>query len=180
MSRVASAILGLLVLLVFTGADACRHGGRWAGDTGAAKGYPARHGAHRHTHDIWPVPQEAAMRVNPVPASDASVGNGRTIFTHCIRCHGAYGWGDGEDAPTLSRWPSNLHHTARHDLDGEIAWKIMSGRDPMPAWKGTLSDGQVWDLVNFLRVEMGGRHGGRSCGRGARHGTACAPPAAIY
>jgi mono/diheme cytochrome c family protein len=34
---------------------------------------------------------------------------------------------------------------------GDLAWKIENGRGVMPAWKGILSESQIWDLVNYIK-----------------------------
>jgi mono/diheme cytochrome c family protein len=36
--------------------------------------------------------------------------------------------------------------------DGEIFWKITTGRRPMPGFQNQLSDVQRWQLVNLLRT----------------------------
>ncbi len=40
---------------------------------------------------------------------------------------------------------------AGHHPDGDFAWKITNGRGPMPGWKGTLTDEQIWNVVNFIQ-----------------------------
>jgi mono/diheme cytochrome c family protein len=40
---------------------------------------------------------------------------------------------------------------AGHHPDGDIAWKIANGRGPMPAWKETLSQKDIWHLTNFVQ-----------------------------
>jgi len=37
--------------------------------------------------------------------------------------------------------------------DGQLKWIIENGINPsgMPAWKGTLSDEEMWKVVDFLR-----------------------------
>jgi mono/diheme cytochrome c family protein len=34
--------------------------------------------------------------------------------------------------------------------DGELFWKMTTGRSPMPPWS-QLSDTQRWQLVNYIR-----------------------------
>ena len=40
---------------------------------------------------------------------------------------------------------------AGHHPDGDLAWKIANGRGAMPAWKGTLTQTQIWALVTYIR-----------------------------
>jgi mono/diheme cytochrome c family protein len=35
--------------------------------------------------------------------------------------------------------------------DGELFWKMTTGRAPMPSWQDKLTETQRWELVNYLR-----------------------------
>jgi hypothetical protein len=37
------------------------------------------------------------------------------------------------------------------ETDGEVFWKISTGRPPMPTWQ-TLTETQRWELVNYIRT----------------------------
>lgn len=100
----------------------------------------------------WQAPAAAAKRVNPVSPTPGSVAQGRTLYMqHCARCHGLAAEGDGPDATTLAPKPTNLRAMAGQHSDGDFAWKIANGRGPMPAWRGSLSEQQIWDLVNYVQ-----------------------------
>lgn len=100
----------------------------------------------------WMAPPEAARRPNPVPASQPSLRRGREVFqSHCASCHGPQGRGDGPAGQRLKPKPADLTVMASQHPAGDIAWKIENGRGPMPAWKGTLSENQTWDLVNYIQ-----------------------------
>jgi mono/diheme cytochrome c family protein len=106
----------------------------------------AAHGYH------WEAPKAAAERKNPVPADSASLERGKKIFaTNCAVCHGSTGRGDGPAAAGLTPKPADLREMAAEHPDGNLAWKIANGRGPMPAWKGTLNERQIWDVVNYLK-----------------------------
>lgn len=100
----------------------------------------------------WTAPAEAARRANPVPKDRSSRERGRKLFeANCTGCHGSTGRGDGPAAARLETLPPDLYETAGQHPDGDLAWKIANGRGAMPAWKGILTENQVWDLVNFIR-----------------------------
>ncbi len=102
--------------------------------------------------DHWRAPKAAAERPDPVPADRASLARGRKLFqTNCAVCHGASGQGDGPAAAGLTPKPADLRVMAGEHPAGDLAWKIANGRAPMPAWKGTLSEAQIWDVVNYLK-----------------------------
>jgi mono/diheme cytochrome c family protein len=107
---------------------------------------------HAGRHEHWTAPEEAAKRPNPIPSDPASIERGRALFqTHCAVCHGPKGQGDGPAAAALTPRPDNLAVMAGQHPAGDLAWKIANGRGAMPAWKGILTEPQIWDLVNFLK-----------------------------
>lgn len=100
----------------------------------------------------WTTPPEAARRGNPVPADSFSHERGRRLFeVNCAGCHGPSGRGDGPAAARLEALPADLTAMARRYTDGDFSWKIATGRGAMPAWKGILTENQIWDLVNFVQ-----------------------------
>lgn len=98
-----------------------------------------------------------AARKNPVPSTPASITAGRALYgKNCRHCHGLKGLGDGPLAPKNPK-PSNLtddkwDHGAS---DGEIFAVIWNGApakdSEMKPMKGTLTERNVWEIVNFLR-----------------------------
>jgi mono/diheme cytochrome c family protein len=93
---------------------------------------------------------------NPVVPSAASIAAGKDVYAkNCAACHGVDAKGDGRMAPKDSH-PSNLTDAKwdRGATDGEIALVIQHGAGPdfkMRAFKGRLSDTDVWNVVNYLR-----------------------------
>lgn len=109
----------------------------------------------------WTAPKKAATRKNPVRAGGASLERGKKLYeANCAACHGATGRGDGPAGAALTPKPSDLREMAGEHPAGDLAWKIANGRGSMPAWKGALSERQIWDLVNYLKSLRG--DGGRS------------------
>lgn len=109
------------------------------------------HGATM-AHDHWMAPAEAMNRKNPIAATGESVERGRKLYAaNCASCHGQSGAGDGPAGMALEPRPTNLRAMAGRHPDGDYAWKIANGRGPMPAWKGTFTENQIWDLVNFIQ-----------------------------
>ncbi len=102
----------------------------------------------------WKAPAKERKVKNPVPGSSASRGRGQKIYADkCASCHGAGGDGNGEMAKALDPLPSNFtdRHMMKEMTDGEIFWKITTGKGPMPSYQKELTDNERWDLVNFLR-----------------------------
>jgi mono/diheme cytochrome c family protein len=95
---------------------------------------------------------------NPVPATAASVKAGQQVYAQqCRHCHGVKGLGDGPLAPTDPK-PRNfaLGKFEFGSADGDLFNVIWNGapkpKSEMKAMKGTLSEKDVWNIVNFIRT----------------------------
>jgi mono/diheme cytochrome c family protein len=100
----------------------------------------------------WAAPVKERERINPVSKTLKSIQNGEKLFlNNCSGCHGLAARGDGPDAEFLEPKPTNLRAMAGHHSDGDQAWKITNGKDPMPAWGDMFSENQIWDIVNFIQ-----------------------------
>lgn len=102
--------------------------------------------------------EKRAPRVSsPLPATDDNLIDGMKLYTmNCALCHG-----------TLDMKPSPLEHAMYppppqfilmplDDPEWHINYAIRTGvrYTGMPAWKGTLSDQDIWKLTLFLaRIE---------------------------
>jgi mono/diheme cytochrome c family protein len=102
--------------------------------------------------------EKRAPRVNsPLPATDDNLTDGMKLYTmNCAVCHG-----------TLDMKPSALEHSMYppppqvimaplDDPEWHINYAIRTGvrYTGMPAWKGILSDQDIWKLTLFLaRIE---------------------------
>ena len=98
-----------------------------------------------------------AARKNPVPATPASVTAGRELYgKNCRHCHGLRGLGDGPLAPKNPKPASLVDEKWDHgSSDGEIFAVIWNGapaaNSEMKPMKATLTEKNVWEIVNFLR-----------------------------
>ena len=84
----------------------------------------------------WKAPPEFSERINPVKSDNESIEKGKALFIkYCSTCHGQEGLGDGPVALRLITEPPDLIAIAGKRTDGELAWKIATGRNPMPRWQ---------------------------------------------
>lgn len=99
------------------------------------------------------VPPDFAGKSNPL-GSDAALAGAVIFKTNCITCHGDDGKGDGPASQALDPRPANLVALSQKVGDDFLFWRINTGviGTAMPAWKGVLSDEQIWDLVAFIRT----------------------------
>ncbi len=102
----------------------------------------------------WKAPAKERKVKNPVPSSPESRSRGQNIYVaKCASCHGMKGDGQGEMAKALDPHPSNFtdRHMMKEMTDGEIFWKMTTGKGPMPSFQKELTEKERWDLVNYLR-----------------------------
>jgi mono/diheme cytochrome c family protein len=104
----------------------------------------------------WTAPAAEKGIKNPLsPGAGAQEGK-KAYDANCVVCHGSGGKGDGPVGTALNPKPSNL--TAKGvqvQSDGELFWKISTGRGAMPSWQ-TLPQKERWSLVQFIRT-LGGK-----------------------
>jgi mono/diheme cytochrome c family protein len=102
---------------------------------------------------LAPVPAEFAGQTNPLGA-DAATAGAEIFKNNCVACHGEQGHGDGPAGASLNPQPKNLAELASAVGDDYLFWRISAGKPgtSMVAWKGILTDEQIWQLVSFIRT----------------------------
>ena len=100
----------------------------------------------------WTAPDSEKNRKSPVAASPKVVEQGKKVAqVNCASCHGNTGKGNGPAAMALSPKPADwTSKKVQDEADGEIFWKITTGRGAMPAWKH-LPENDRWALVQHIR-----------------------------
>jgi mono/diheme cytochrome c family protein len=93
---------------------------------------------------------------NPLKDNSAGIADGKEAFSHyCVACHGLDGQNTG--VPFADRMSPPVPSLAGKDVqsysDGQLKWIIDYGIWPsgMPGSKNTLSDGEIWSIVLYLR-----------------------------
>jgi mono/diheme cytochrome c family protein len=103
----------------------------------------------------WLAPQRAKMVKNPVQATPNALAEAKSVFlVNCAGCHGENGDGNGPASVVLPRKAANFADAEMMAMmtDGELFWKMSTGRAPMPAWQDLLPVRQRWELVNYVRT----------------------------
>jgi len=100
-----------------------------------------------------PVPAEYAGMTSPLGA-DAAADGAEVFKTNCESCHGPQGHGDGPAGVALDPQPKNLATFAPTVGDDYLFWRVSAGKEgtSMVAWKGVLTDEQIWQTVAFIRT----------------------------
>ncbi len=93
---------------------------------------------------------------NPIPYSEAAAKEGAFHFQHhCQICHGLDGHATG--VPFANKMEPPVPDLADQDVqeytDGQLRFIIANGIAPsgMPAWKGIVSDDEIWKMVHYIR-----------------------------
>ena len=105
----------------------------------------------------WEAPAAEKSKKNPLPANAATVAQGKKVAeVNCVACHGAKGKGDGAAAAAINPKPADwTSKKVQAESDGEIFWKLSTGRGAMPSWK-FLPENDRWALVGYIR-SLGGK-----------------------
>lgn len=86
----------------------------------------------------------------------ADLARGKAVYErHCQSCHGASGYGDGPAAAGLKVAPANFQRfRSVLKSDEELLRTIEHGVvfSPMHAWRGQLTDGEMQDVVAYIRL----------------------------
>ena len=101
-----------------------------------------------------------------VSQPERDVLSGRVIYsTICIRCHGVEGKGDGQ----LKFTPPVADLTSaavQGKLDARLFKSVHDGKSntAMGAWRESLTDDEIWDVLAYVRTLAPERAGGMGSG----------------
>jgi thiosulfate dehydrogenase len=99
--------------------------------------------------------REASSAPNPAPPTDENLSAGLKLYAeNCMVCHGASDGKSSNVARGLYQHAPQLgDRGVEDDPESEIYWKVDHGIrfTGMPAFGGSLTDTQLWQLVTFLK-----------------------------
>ena len=112
---------------------------------------------------------------NPLATSVPNVIRGADLYNaKCASCHGLLGFGNGAAGNALSVRPADLAWSLSNpDLkDDFLLWTIAEGGAPfgssMPAFKSELREGQIWEVITYMRAAFEGREARAPSTRGSQ------------
>ena len=98
----------------------------------------------------WVVPAASKGKKNPVKATPESIAKGKALYnTHCKRCHGDPGKGNG--LPLVPKTTDPASDVYQKNTDGEMFYKATTGRGAKPSFKDVLKEEERWHIINFAR-----------------------------
>jgi mono/diheme cytochrome c family protein len=96
---------------------------------------------------------------NPLSGTPANIERGRALYTaNCAGCHDPAGMGQGDAGSALYPSPALLAQLLRmpYAVDPYLLWAISEGGESfgtrMPAFKETLGEEQIWQIITFMRA----------------------------
>lgn len=102
----------------------------------------------------WVAPASEKSKKAPAPAvgPKAAEQGKKVAQVNCASCHGPGGTGNGPAAVALNPKPADwTSNRVQDETDGEIFWKITTGRGAMPSWR-QLPENDRWALVQYIRT----------------------------
>jgi mono/diheme cytochrome c family protein len=114
---------------------------------------------HTDEEHIEP-PVEFSSLTNRFAGDHEAAEAGAEIYeVNCASCHGPEGEGNGPTAEALDPKPASLAdaHLMEDMSDGALFWRVSEGgmmepfNSAMPAWKETLSEEEIWQVITFIR-----------------------------
>jgi mono/diheme cytochrome c family protein len=107
------------------------------------------------------VPEDYLKAENTVGYTTKAIAAGGPLYvTHCAKCHGESGLGNGELAYVLTPSPALLAYTIQQPIaiDQYLLWSISEGGKQfdtaMPSFKNELTQEQIWQIVAYLRASF--------------------------
>ena len=134
---------------------------RWpigSGMPGPRMGSMPRH----HFAMMSGIPSPYDSYKNPLPQSRETVDKGGAIYEKsCQPCHGRTGQGDGAAGANLSPPPGNLAWLSQMPMvkwDPLMYWTIAEGGaafgTAMPAFKGSLTNSDIWAVIAYIQAHL--------------------------
>jgi len=102
----------------------------------------------------WIASSRYARKPNPLPATADVIAAGAKVYeAQCVACHGKTGAGDGIRSGELDPKPHDLSNPSMWlQSDGELYYKTVKGRRPMPSFKKIISEDEIWQAIRYVRT----------------------------
>jgi hypothetical protein len=98
----------------------------------------------------WIVPDDRRERLSTFPFSDETRKAGEKLYnTNCMSCHGTPGKANYINLVPPPGDPATSK--IQDNKDGEIFYKISTGRAQMPSFRSVLSSNEIWNVISFIR-----------------------------
>jgi hypothetical protein len=98
----------------------------------------------------WKVPERVKGRVCPFTFTKDNISQGEALFQrNCKACHGDPGKHNWASVTPVPGDPASDEFQAQSD--GDMYFRITTGKAPMPSFKSTLSSDERWYVISYIR-----------------------------
>jgi mono/diheme cytochrome c family protein len=98
----------------------------------------------------WTVPDDKKGKLSTFSFDDSTRTAGEKIYSvNCISCHGTPGKANFLNLVPPPGDPAT--EKIQKNSDGEIFYKVATGRGQMPSFKSVLSSTDIWNVIAFVR-----------------------------
>jgi hypothetical protein len=98
----------------------------------------------------WKVPDDKKGKLSTFPFNDKTRNDGLKLYSiNCLSCHGTPG--KSNFLKLVPPPPDPATEQVQKNSDGEIYYKVSTGRGQMPSFKSVLSSDELWKVVSFIR-----------------------------
>lgn len=98
----------------------------------------------------WVVPDDRKGRLSTFPFDDNTRSSGQKIYNlNCMSCHGTPGKSNYLNLVPPPGDPAT--DKIQHNSDGEIFYKVQSGRGQMPSFRSVLTSDELWQVISYIR-----------------------------
>ncbi|HOW40104.1 MAG TPA: cytochrome c [Bacteroidales bacterium] len=98
----------------------------------------------------WVVPDDRKGRLSTFPFDDNTRSSGQKIYNlNCMSCHGTPGKSNYLNLVPPPGDPAT--DKIQHNSDGEMFYKVQSGRGQMPSFRSVLTSDELWQVVSYIR-----------------------------
>jgi len=98
----------------------------------------------------WLVPADKRGRLSTFEFNDSIRKAGMQLYNlNCISCHGTPGKGNFQRLVPPPGDPAT--EKIQNNSDGEIFYKVTTGRGQMPSFKNTVSNRDIWNIISYIR-----------------------------
>ena len=98
----------------------------------------------------WKVPDQVKGRISPFKFTKETVTMGEGLFQrNCKACHGDPGHHNFAAIVPTPGDPASEEF--QKQTDGDMFFRITTGKTPMPSFKAALSGEERWDVISYLR-----------------------------
>lgn len=102
------------------------------------------------TAPVWVVPEEVKEKVCPFHFTPETVKSGENIFQkNCKSCHGDPGKQNWAKIVPPPGDPASA--VFQKQTDGEMFYRITTGKAPMPQFGNILSEEERWQVISYIR-----------------------------